>query len=298
MELQQLRYVAAVAREKHFGRAAERVHITQPTLSQQIIKLEKELGAALFERSPRGVVLTAEGEKFLSTATAVLEILENSVRELKEKGDDITGRIRLAVIPTLGPYLLPPVLQHVRKKAPRLTLELFDMTTSLLLENLKQNRIDMGILALPIEEPGIVALSIGKEPFYLAVPQKHPLASRKSVDLAQVRRERLLILQEGHCFRNQALAYCGLSAEDDQIIFQGSSLTSVMRLAAAGEGVTFVPRIAARAREHPGLRFIRFSGPEPIRELGVVWRVTTPLSTANRFLIDVIESTFSRGSYR
>jgi LysR family hydrogen peroxide-inducible transcriptional activator len=292
MELQPLRYACAVYRERHFLRAAERVHISQPTLSQQIKKLERELGAALFERSPHGVSLTPEGERFLPRAEAVLQALEEAVSELRRGAKEIAGRIRLAAIPTVGPYLLPRVAKRLRTAAPRLQVELHDLTTSLLLEHLKQGRIDMGILALPVDDPGLVSRSFGRERFLLAVSRRHPLAGRRSVSRKDVRHERMLILQEGHCFRNQTLSYCKLSDQDPQIIFQGSNLTSVMRLAAAGEGVTLVPEMAAEPGQHPSLRFLRFAPPEPRREIGVVWRVTTPLNRGHQLLMDLAEEVF------
>lgn len=292
MELQQLRYVAAVARERHFGKAAERSYVTQPTLSQQIMKLEKELGVSLFERSARGVTLTPEGERFVPRVLAILEELEGALHATKEETGAISGRVRLAAIPTIGAYLLPRILKAVRKKAPELALELHDLTTSMLLENLKQGRIDMGILALPVEDPALLTRSFGTEEFFLAVRRGHPLASKRRASMSRIREERMLILQEGHCFRDQALEYCAMSSKDERIVFQGSSLTSVMRLTAAGEGVTFVPRMAADARENPGLSFVRCEAPEPKREIGVVWRATTPLSKAHLFLMEAIEAAF------
>lgn len=291
MDLQQLRYVVAVYHERHFGRAADRVHISQPTLSQQIKKLERELGAALFERSPRGVSVTPAGEKFLPRALAVLETLEKAVGELGADAKEVRGLLRVAAIPTVGAYLLPGVVARLRKTAPRLSLELHDLTTSLLLEHLKQGRVDIGVLATDVNERGLVGRTVGREPFYLAAEKSHPLARRNRVSLKEVMREKLLILQEGHCFRNQALAYCRLEAQDPRVVFQGSSLTSVMRMAAAKEGVTLVPRMAAEA--HGALKFIRFAPPEPARDIVVAWRVTTPLGRAHDLLIAAVEAAFA-----
>lgn len=293
MDLQQLRYIVAVYRERHFQRAAASANISQPTLSQQIKKLERELGAALFERSPHGVSLTPAGEKFLPRAEALLQALDGAVGELKEGAQEVAGRIRLAAIPTVGPYFLPRVLRRMSKAAPRVLLELHELTTSLLLEHLKQGRIDMGILALPVDTPGVVSRAIGRETFLLAVDKDNALAKKRRVTVKDVTRERMLILQEGHCFRNQALEYCKMAAQDPQVIFQGSSLTSVMELAASGEGVTLVPRMAAAPRQNPALRFVRFAPPEPFRDLALAWRVTTPLTRAHRLLMDAAEQAFS-----
>ncbi len=292
MDLQQLRYIIAVNRERHFQKAARRAGISQPTLSLQIQKLEKELGVLLFERSPHRVSLTAAGEKFIPQAQALLESLDKAVVDLKERSNEVAGRIRLAAIPTVGPYLLPGVIQSFSRLAPKVTLEMHDLTTSLLLEYLKDGRVDLGILALPIETSGMLFRSLGNESFLLAVARRHPLAKKKQITTKEILAERMLILQEGHCFRNQTLSYCKISAQDPQIVFQGSSLTSVMRLTAAGNGVTLVPRMAAEPRQNPDLVFIPFAKPGPSRELGIVWRITTPLTRAHHLLIDSIETAF------
>jgi LysR family transcriptional regulator, hydrogen peroxide-inducible genes activator len=292
MDLQQLRYVAALHRERHFQRAAAAAHVSQPTLSQRLKQLERELGAALFERSPRGVTLTPAGEKFLPKALAALETLDRAAEDLGRDAQEVRGRLRVAAIPTVGPYLLPGVLSRLRKAAPRLTLELHELTTSLLLEHLKLGRVDMGVLATAEDERGLVSRAVGREPFLLAVARSHPLARKGRAGLREVAREKLLILQEGHCFRKQALDFCRLEARDPQVVFQGSSLASVMRLAAAGEGVTLVPRMAAAPRENPSLRFVRLAE-APSREVAVVWRVTTPLGKGHELLISAVEDAFA-----
>jgi LysR family hydrogen peroxide-inducible transcriptional activator len=294
MEIHQLRYFVALAQQRHFQKAADLAHISQPTLSQQIQKLEKELGVYLVERSPRQVTLTTEGERFLPYAVSVLETLTKAETDIKDRGEDPTGRIALGTIPTIGPYLLPSVIKKLKKRASRITLELHDVTTSVLLQHLKEGRIQMGLLALPINERGIASRAVGRESFYLAVSSHHPLAKKKQVTLKDFSREHLLVLQEGHCFRDQSLEYCKLASDSSRIIFQGSSLVSVMRLAAIGEGVTFVPKMAVLPGENPGLRFIRFAAPEPTRELGIVWRMSTPLSRAQNLLMDVVEQEIRR----
>ena len=289
MEIQQLRYMVALAHERHFQRAARRVHISQPTLSQQIQKLEKELGVYLFERSPRSVRLTAEGERFLPHAVSILQGVERAAGEMRELSHEIAGRLVVGVIPTIGPYLLPGVIRRLRESAPQLVLELHDLTTSVLLEHLQEGKIDLGVLSLPVAERGIASRILGREPFYLAVARRHRLARQARVTLKDLEHERLLVLQEGHCFRNQSLAYCKRSSDDPRIIFQGSSLSSVMQMAAAGEGATFVPAMAAQTRQNPELKFIPFAAPEPTRELGVVWRLTTPLNRAQSRFIEIVD---------
>jgi len=289
MDLQQLRYIVALSQELHFLKAARRVNVSQPTLSQQIKKLEEELGVFLFERSPQQVKLTDSGEKFLPYAIQVLDSLEKGVGELQEETGEVTGRIRVAAIPTICPYLLPSVITKIRKKAPRLVLEIYEETTSVLVEHLKDGKLDLGILALPIPDPGIVSRTLGKETFYLAVSKNHPLAKKNTVRPKDIEKERLLVLQEGHCFRNQSLEFCKKQTDDIQVIFQGSSLTSVMKLASSGEGITFVPKMAADFKEYPDLKFIPFASPQPTRELGFVWRISAPLSSGHRLFMSTVE---------
>ncbi len=288
MELQQLRYVAALARELHFAKAARKTNVSQPTLSQQVKKLESELGTALFERSPRRVRLTDAGKKFLPYALEVLGAAERGIQELSSREGEVTGTVRLCAIPTIGPYLLPPVIAQIRKAAPKLVLELHEETTAVLLARLKEGELDLGLLSPPVSEKGISVLDLGHEPFYLAVSKKHRLAHQKSVSPKELASERLLVLQEGHCFGEQSLEYCKRTARDPQVIFRGSSLLSVMRLAAAGEGVTFVPRMAVGRWTDPDLRFVPFTRPEPERAIGLVWRVTSPLSRAQKLVMDLI----------
>lgn len=293
MEIHALRYAAAVYRERHFVRAAERVHVTQPTLSQGLGKLERELGTRLFERSPRGVRPTPAGEAFVKKILPLLEALDGAAEEIKARSGEVSGIVRLGAIPTVGPYLLPRALPILRARAPKLTLELHELTTSLLLARLREGRLDLGLLALPAGERGFTARSFGEETFLLAVADGHPLARRARVSLADVARERLLVLQEGHCFRRQSLAFCKMASGDPRVIFEGSGLTSVMRLAAAGEGVTLVPRLAAEPRQNPGLAFVPFASPEPRREIGGLWRSGATLTPGQKVVLDALAAAWS-----
>lgn len=297
MEMQELRYAAAVYRERHFVRAADRVHVSQPTLSQGLKKLERELGAPLFDRSPRGVRTTPAGEKFLQRVLPALSVLESAAEEIKADAGEPTGVVRLGAIPTLGPYLWPRALPLLRKKAPRLTVEIHEVTTSLLLGQLKDGRLDVGLLALPAGERGFAARSFGEEPFCLAVDRNHPLARKKTVSVRDLARERMLVLQEGHCFRQQSLAFCKMAATDPRVIFEGSSLASVMRLAAAGEGVTLVPRVAAETGGLP-LRFIPFERPEPHRQVGALWRSGAALTLGQKAVVEALAGAWEAGEKR
>lgn len=290
MEFQQLRYFVAVARERHFLKAAESIPITQPTLSQQIKKLERFLGTRLFERTPRRVKLTPAGERFLPHAVALLDGMARAEADVRDRNQVPGGRIVLGAIPTVGPYVLPPLIQRIRREAPAITLDLHDLTTSVLLERLKEGRLDLGVLALPVNDKSIASRPLGKEPFYLAVGTHHPLTQKKQVSLGDLKKEQLLILQEGHCFRDHSLAFCKLTDKSPRIAFQGSSLVSVLRLAAAGEGVTFVPHMAAVPSENPGVVFLPFVPPTATRTLGVVWRKSAPLNRAQSVLIAALEN--------
>lgn len=291
MEMAQLRYMAALAQELHFRRAAQKSHVTQPTLSQSIQKLEKELGVPLFERSARGVRLTPEGKKFLSSAVNALDHLDKTARELQESSREAAGTVRIGVLPTVCPYLMPQVITRLEKTAPRIKLELSEETTSILVEQIKNGTLDLGIAALPVNEKGLVEKVLWREPFYLAVARDHPLVGKKAVTQKEMMKEKVLVLEEGRCFGQQALEFCGTKRQDAQVVFQGSSLTSVMKLAALGEGVALVPQMALPQKGAADLRFIPFAPKPPFRELGVLWRLSVPLAKAGRALIEAIEQT-------
>lgn len=293
MEIQQLRYFVALAHERHFVRAAEHSHVSQPTLSQQIQKLERELKITLFDRTPRKVQLTADGKRFLPHALAILEALERAQHEMAAPGSQLAGPIQLGAIPTMAPYLLPGVAKALRQEAPEVTLNFRDEPTAALLRYLQDGRIDLAILSLPIEEPGIATRSLGQEPMYVALSRHHPLSSQKAIRPGMLEQERLLVLQEGHCFRDQSLDFCRRTRVQPHVVFHGSSLTSVLRMAAAGEGITFVPRMAANPKEHPDLVFLPFKPPIPMRDIAVAWRQRLPLRPVQSLLIDLIQRTVS-----
>ncbi len=287
MEIHQLKYFIALTQELNFQRAARRAHISQPSLSHAISKLEKQLGHALFERSPRQVRLTAAGEKLLPHALAILDCLRQSIEAMGEDTGEISGRLRISAIPTIGPYLLPVIIREFRKRAPKVVLEIHEQTTSLLTEDLRAGKLDAGIISLPVKLTGLASRVLASEEFYLAVSPRHPLAKKKRVSREDILTENLLILQEGHCFAAQALAFCKRSRRHERVIFEGGSLNSVLKLVAAGEGITFAPRMAAE--KSPNLRYIRFESPEPTRDLGVVWRLTAPVSRAQALFTDITE---------
>jgi LysR family hydrogen peroxide-inducible transcriptional activator len=286
MDLQQLRYFIAVAQELHFNRAAKKCHVTQPTLSQGIKKLEDSLGAALLERTPQNVRLTSDGKKFLVYAASALSELEKGAEEIQDKGAEVSGTVRLGVIPTICPYLMPEIITKLKKTAPRLVIDLFEDTTSALIEHLKQGVLDLGILALPIPDKSLASRTLFYEPFYLAVSKNHTLASRKTVSRKDIENEKLLILQEGHCFGEQSLEFCRTSRRASNIIFEGSSLTSVEKLTTLGEGITLMPKMAIDEKRNPNISYIPFSPEKPARKIGAIWRLSTPLNRAHRLLLE------------
>lgn len=294
MDLQQLRYFVALSEEKHFQRAAQKTHVSQPTLSQQLKKLEIELGSPLLERTSRKIRLTPAGEKFLPYAVQVLDSAEKGREALQKDGGEITGRIRVAAIPTICPYLMPEVIPLIKKAAPKLVLELYEETTSVLLDHLKQGQIDLGVLSLPISERGIATRPLMKEKFYLAVSRKNPLASKKTVHPRDLANEKLLVLQEGHCFGSQSLEYCKTALKNPQVIFQGSGLLSVLKLAAANEGVTFAPEMALSSYKDARIHYVPFAAPEPTREIGLVWRLSMPLNRAHKLLMETVAECLKR----
>lgn len=297
MKLHQLRYAVALSEELHFGRAAARCHVSQPTLSQAVHNLERELGRTLFERSSRKVSVTEAGRAFLPQAASVLEALSRAKSSVADRDGEISGTLRVGSIPTICPYVMPGVLLKLAADAPRLKVELHEETTSTLVGYLKTGRIDIGLLSLPIPERGLSTLELAEEPFRLAVGARHRLARQRSIDLKHVLGEQLLILQEGHCFGRQAMEFCKLSRHDPRVRFEGSSLTSVLRLAEAGAGVTFVPRMAVDPKAYPGLRFLDLT-PGPRRSLGVVWRVTSPLERAHQAFIDAARTVLRQPARR
>ena len=284
-----MRYAIALAQELHFQKAAQKCHISQPTLSQQIQKLEKELGAVLFERLAREIRLTSAGKIFIPKIMTALDLIDEASTSFKNSAGGLRGTVKISAIPTIGPYLLPGLIPAVRKEAPDLKLEISESTTSILVQQLKDGLIDMGILALPISDKSITEKSLGREQFYLAVSTTHALAAKKRVSLKDISKEKMLILQEGHCFSEQALAFCHKSRHDAQVVFQGSSLASVVNLAATGEGVTFVPEMAIHSLRHFPLKMVPFSEPRPSREIGVIWRASMPLDKKKQLLIKLLE---------
>ncbi len=278
MTLTELRYIVAVARERHFGRAAEACFVSQPTLSVAVKKLEDELDVKLFERGSAEVSVTPLGEEIVRQAQAVLEQAQ-AIKETAKRGKDpLGGPLRLGVIYTIGPYLLPDLVRQTIARLPQMPLMLQENFTVKLLEMLRAGELDCAILAEPFPDAGLAVAPLYDEPFMVAVPRGHPLAERASVSADELKRETMLLLGTGHCFRDHVLDVCpefarfSSDAEGIRRSFEGSSLETIKHMVAAGMGVTVVPRLSVPAEAHPNLAFIPFDDPVPTRRVVLVWR--------------------------
>ena len=274
LKLKDLRYLVAVADERHFGRAAARCFVSQPTLSAQLKKLEEYLGVQLIERAPNNVSLTAAGEAIVARARRMLEAADEVVALARSQRDPLAGPLRVALLPTIGPYLLPRIAPLVRKALPRLELRLYEYQTAPMLAKLHAGELDVGILALPVELAGLESRELYREPFLVALPEQHPLASHASVRLADLKDQKLLLLEEGHCLRDQALEVCSRVGVRDQQDFRATSLETLRQMVATGAGITLLPELAGSGayRSARGVALRPFAKPCPVRHVGAVWR--------------------------
>src|SRR5690349_4893417 len=280
MTLTELKYIVAVARAKHFGHAAESCFVAQPTLSVAIKKLEDELGVTLFERGGSEVSVTPVGAQIVAQAERVLEQTA-AIKELaKQNKDPLAGPLRLGVIYTIGPYLLPPLVKNLIDNVPQMPLVLQENFTVKLLELLRQGELDAAIMALPLPDHGMLMQTLYDEPFVVAVPKAHPWAKKRDIPADDLKAETMLLLGSGHCFRDQVLEVCPEMARFSspghgmQRTFEGSSLETIRHMVASGIGVTVLPRASVRDMEDPNgmLAFVPFSAPVPSRRVVIVWR--------------------------
>lgn len=280
MTLTELRYIVMLARERHFGRAAEKCHVSQPTLSVALKKVEERLGVTLFERTSSEVRLTPVGEQMADQAEKVL-LEANRLKEIAGQGKDpLVGPLRVGVIYTIAPYLLPRLIPALHMRAPKMPLYIHENFTANLSEQLRRGEIDVAIIALPFEEHGVVARAVYDEPFCVAMPVGHPLAARATVSRDQVAAENLLLLGKGNCFRDQVVEACPKLSQPGLMegSLEGSSLETVRHMVASGAGISVVPVSAAESwPQGSGLLEIRqFSDPQPKRRVALAWRVTFP----------------------
>ncbi len=280
MTLTELRYIVALAREQHFGRAAQRCFVSQPTLSIAVKKLEDELGLTLFERRKNAVSTTPAGAAVIAQARRVLEEAQ-TLKQLAEAGQDqLKSPLRLGAIHTVGPYLFPALVPQIRRFAPQMPLYLEENQTDVLRERLKQGELDAIVIALPFVETDVVTRPLYHEPFAMLLPQDHPWRDRASIAAADLKQIRLLMLGEGHCFRDQVLQACPGLAErrqDGLLLAEGGSLETIRYMVASGLGATVLPRSALRAVPPSALVVVRhFSAPQPQRVVALAWRASFP----------------------
>jgi LysR family hydrogen peroxide-inducible transcriptional activator len=278
MTLTELRYIVAVAREKHFGRAAEACFVSQPTLSVAIKKLEEELDVKLFERGANEVSVTPLGEAIVRQAQSVIEQAA-SIKEIAKRGKDpLSGPLRLGVIYTIGPYLLPALVKQAIDRMPQMPLVLQENFTVKLLDMLRTGELDCAIIAEPFPDTGLAVAPLYDEPFMVAVPSGHPLAKRKSVPAEELKHETMLLLGTGHCFRDHVLEVCpeyarfSSDAEGIRKSFEGSSLETIKYMVASGMGVTVVPQLSVPAERQPHVTYVPFAKPAPTRRVVLTWR--------------------------
>ena len=274
--LRQLRYLSSLARLKHFGRAAKDCAVTQPALSMQVRELEREIGAELVERRPNDIALTDTGLEVAERAERILAAARDLVDFARHR-DVLSGALKLGIIPTLAPYVLPRILPKLQAKYPRLRLEVRETQTKVLLEELVRGELDGVMLALPVEGADIETFRLFADPFLLALPAADERPLRGRVDIADVDQSRLILLEEGHCLRDQALAFCATPRRDAPAGLGATSLTTVMQMVANGYGVTLLPEVAAEIEVRDGrVKLLRFAEPQPARTIGLAWRRTSP----------------------
>lgn len=288
MNLRDLKYLVALADHKHFGRAAAACFISQPTLSTQIRKLEEELGIALVERAPRRVMLTPAGRDAAERARRIVADVEEMREAARRSQNPEAGAVRLGIFPTLGPYLLPHVIPRVRERFPQLELLLIEEKTETILRQLREGRLDAGVLALPLHDDQLHLEFLFEEPFLLAVPETHPLAAGTSLTMQDLAHESLLLLEDGHCLRDQALDVCHMAGAGEKSGFRATSLETLRQMVAANVGITLLPVLAVKppVAASRDMHLLPFRAPAPSRRIAMVWRRSSAMTD---FLVKLAE---------
>jgi LysR family transcriptional regulator, hydrogen peroxide-inducible genes activator len=268
MEVHQLRYFCAVARHGTFTRASEVEHVAQPSLSQQILKLEAELGARLFDRLPRSAKLTVFGKAFLPKAERILRELQDAKTELRDMSGDAKGEVVVGIIPTISTYLLPKLLNNFTVRHPFTTIRIIEDITPALLQRLHEGTMDLAVAALPVAGTDLASVTLFEEKLYVVLPEKHRLASRSSLPLSRLEGEPFLLLKEGHCFRDNLIAACHKSNMSPSVVFESGQFASILAMVSAGMGVSAVPAMAVQPQS--GCKFIPISGKHSTRTVGIV----------------------------
>jgi LysR family hydrogen peroxide-inducible transcriptional activator len=295
MNLKDLKYLVALADTGHFGKAAERTFVSQPTLSAQLKKLEDYLGVKLVERQPKNVQLTEVGKQVVVRARRMLDDGDEIIALARSNTDPFTGKLKLGLIPTVGPYLLPRVMLKIRRALPNLGLMLYEYQTEPLLKRVRDGEIDVAILALPMAHDGMESRDLYHESFTVALPTGHPLAAKPSVKVGDLKGQTLLLLEDGHCLRDQALEVCSRIDVREAEDFRATSLETLRQMVIAGLGITLLPEMAVEApfNSQRGLAIRPFAKPTPSRTIGAVWRKTSTRAAAIAAVCDVISETLA-----
>ncbi len=295
MNLKDLKYLVALADTGHFGRAAERSFVSQPTLSAQLKKLEEYLGVKLIERQPKNMQLTEVGKQVVVRARRMLDESEEIVALARHNSDPFAGKLKVALIPTIGPYLLPRVMKKIRKALPRLGLMLYEHQTEPLLKRLRDGEIDLGILALPAPSDGLESRELYHEAFTVALPNNHPLAGKTTIKVQDLKGHTLLLLEDGHCLRDQALEVCSRVDVREAEDFRATSLETLRQMVVAGLGITLLPELAVESPfgSQRGLTIRHFARPSPMRHVGAVWRRSSTRSAAIAEFCNVVGQVMS-----
>jgi LysR family hydrogen peroxide-inducible transcriptional activator len=275
MNLRDLRYIAAVAENKHFAKAAEISNVSQPTLSMQIQKLENELGVKIFERNNKNILITEIGQKIINKAKIIIKEADDIKELAKISKDPFSGDLKFGAFPTIAPYLFPKISSKIIKKFPKLKLFLLEEKTEILIKKLQNAEIDLAIIALPINALGLEYKELFTEEFFLAVNKNHPLANKKSINRSDLFGQKIMLLEEGHCLRDQALELCSVMGGLEDQNFRATSLETLKQMISIGNGVTLVPKIAAN-KDDKNIKYLKFSSHAPCRKIALVWRKTSP----------------------
>lgn len=294
LSLRQLEYVVALAETAGFHRAAERCNVSQPTLSAQIAQVESVLGVRLFERARTGVLVTPQGRAVVDRAQRVLREMSDLLAAAARSNDPFSGTFRVGVIPTVAPYLLPDVMPALGERYPQLQLVLREERTDEVMRDLRHATLDLGLVALEAELGEHEAHEVMKDPFVVAMPAGHPLAAKKRIALEDLENEPVLLLDDGHCFRTQALALCS-KAGFREADFRATSLATLVQMVSAGSGITLLPKLAVEVENRRGQMEIRaFVPPAPSRTIALVWRPSSPFGAAFHELGDALKTALRR----
>lgn len=291
LTLRQMRYFSALATEKHFGRAAEAVHVSQPALSAQIADMEHSLGVRLVERSRSGALLTRKGEEVLERVRAILEQVEQLAASTRGGASMLDGPVRIGIIPTVAPYLVPKLVPCLRERHPRMELELREAVTDRLILDLQEGKLDAVIAALPIQAEGLENVSLFFDRFYMAVANNNDTILMSPMTETQVDADRLLLLEEGHCLRDQALSVCGTARKRSLVNFGATSMATLLQMVSHDMGMTLIPEMAIPTETaRNDIRILPFADPAPSREIGLIWRRSSGRRNEMKLLADAIAS--------